>query len=260
MATEEFNRLFVTSRYIVGDLNKFLLLLEREADHILEKKDKQKKKELDIIQATILENKQASTPSRLVMALESVEMLYQASADILKLESNTISIIGCDSGSDKSFDFLGLAKVIDCVKEIILSLWEKVIFYRELKLHSHLELISDSLPVIEKISEMESKKQLDPEQATLLKRKITEGVKKFFKAGVTIPEIQEKTTFNPRKLMSPEPKLLTSTTKELGNQNEINEDVVDKKNLDKDELEKLGKDDIKKLKTLLSEIENKKAD
>lgn len=83
-----------------------------------------------------------------------------------------------------------------------------MVFFREQKLGAKLELVAGKLPIIEKISEMEKAGQLEPEQAEILRRDIGLGAEKFISAGAIIPEIENHSHFNPRQLMSPEPKLL----------------------------------------------------
>jgi hypothetical protein len=158
-----------------------------------------------------------SSPMRLVEILESVTLLYDACTIITESAHETLGVIACDSGSDKSFDFLGVAKVIECVKDVILSLWDRVVFYKEKKVSEHIDLISKSLPIIENISSLESQNKISPEQAELLRRNIFDGVAKFSMSGAIIPEIEPRSYYNPRVLMAPEPKLLTSSIPEPEN-------------------------------------------
>ena len=125
----------------------------------------------------------------------------------LREKDGRLAVVACDSGSDKTFDFLGAARVLECVKEIIVILWSNVVFFRENREGRRLELIEQSLPLLERLEKM---KETDPERAELLKRQVVESAIKFREAGVTIPEIEKHTVFNPRQLMRPEPKLLIS--------------------------------------------------
>ena len=139
-----------------------------------------------------------SAPRRLVEALESVDLLYLSCGEVLGLPNNDLSVIACDSGSDKTFDFLGGAKIMESVKELVLALWDRVVFYRERQLSQHVQLIAESLPIIDKIGEMEQEKKLEPEKAAILRRQVIDGASKFLASGMTIPEIQASTTHNPR--------------------------------------------------------------
>lgn len=157
----------------------------------------------------ILENKDEdiSNIDRIVAVLESVKTLYEVAAKIEGISDSDLGVIGCDSGSDKSFDFIGSEKAIQRVKEIILSVWDRVIFHQENKVEKRLDVISKSIPIIEEIKN--KKKTLGAEQAKLLEKAVLDGVKKFVESGAMIPEIQEKTSYNPRELLAPQPKLLT---------------------------------------------------
>lgn len=72
-----------------------------------------------------------STPARLNTALESVTLLYEAVATMQRLPLNTLSVIACDSGVDKSFDFLGRTPAIRAVKDVLLSVWDRVMVAKE---------------------------------------------------------------------------------------------------------------------------------
>jgi len=169
-----------------------------------------------LLSVILIEDKSRfSSPARIVEVLQSVDDIYEACAEICELPSEKLSVIACDSGSDKSFDFLGAAKVVECVKEVILSLWDRVIFFREKKLSQRLELIADALPIVEQIGTLERDKKIGPEQAELLRRKILSGVGKFVESGATIPEIEGRSHFNPRVLLAPEPKLLVAAPDEI---------------------------------------------
>jgi hypothetical protein len=191
-------------------LPRIIELLRRKSEVLIEagKEVTDKKPTFSSLTVYVIEENFVSTPERLIYMLQSIQGFYDISAFFLNLNNADLSIIACDSGSDKSFDFLGAAKIIECVKEIILSFWDKVIYYREEKTANHLDLIAKSLPIYEKLSTMIDAGQIEPERAELLRRQIIESVGKFSKAGVTTPEIERNTFYNPRQLMQPEPKLL----------------------------------------------------
>jgi hypothetical protein len=197
--------------FIRRELPRVMALLATDASKIKEEaiadashgSESQEVLELRIIE----QNHERSRPHRIISAIESVTMLYEVAAELDNLPSNTLTIIGCDSGSDKEFDFLGLAKALRAVKETILALWDRVVFFSERKMHAGFELLSESLPLIERIDQMNGN-ALSPEQCELMKRKVLGGVQRFLDAGCTIPEIDKATQFSPRALLAPSPKLL----------------------------------------------------
>jgi hypothetical protein len=193
-------------------LPKILKLIERKSDAKAADNEKPKTNtsadELGLLSVTVIEDREKSTPERLVLVLQSIDGLYRACACLAGEQETGLCVESCDSGSDKAFDFLGVAKVVEFVKEIILSFWDRVVYFREDKTGRRLELVAQSLPILDQISEMKEAGKLEPERAELLKRQIVDSVTKFGTAGATIPEIDRATFHNPRQLMKPEPKLL----------------------------------------------------
>jgi hypothetical protein len=168
-------------------------------------------RDYEFISVTAIEaGKSLSTPARLANILESLDLLYRAVAEIENLPQSDLVVAGCDSGSDKSFDFLGLAQVVAGVKEILIAAWDRVVFYRERKFDSQLDLIIKTLPILERIDQMRDANSLSPESAELLRRRISEGVSKFIDAGATIPELEKHAAHSPRALMAPQPKYLAA--------------------------------------------------
>lgn len=176
-------------------------------------------KEMKLLSVTVFEsNNRFSSPQRLVNVLESVNGFYTACAYINDESPDTLSVVGCDSGSDKSFDFLGVAKVIECVTQLIENLWDRVVFYKEKQFDVRLDLINKTLPIYEKLSELETGKKIEPELAERLRRNIFDGVNKFVESGASIPEIDARSTYNSRSLLTPVQKLLVSAPEETETQ------------------------------------------
>jgi hypothetical protein len=206
-------RLHRSIRFVDDDLSKVTRLLttvgvEAELSELEAPTSHAAEHSLTIV---VIENdERASKPARLIDAIQSIVQFYEAFAVILDYNADSLSVIGCDSGSDKSFDFLGVAKGIVAVKELIIALWDRVVFYRETKVSRQLELITQALPVIAQIGELETAKTLGPEQAEILRRKILSGAEQFIRAGVVTLDIRARSTVEPRLLMAPEPKLLVA--------------------------------------------------
>lgn len=206
-----------------------------------------------------------STPTRLANVLESIDSFYKACALINSEAENTLSVVACDSGSDKSFDFLGIAKVMESVVNLIESLWERVVFYHENKTDERFKLIAKSLPLIEQIKKMEVEKIIEPERAEILKRNIFEGVNKFIESGASIPQIEKKSDYNPRSLLSPSQKLLVAAPSDNIKNNEVSKSEEKIKNESRNEsdlsepnLSNLNKEEITQLLKLLqkAKLEN----
>jgi hypothetical protein len=164
----------------------------------------------EVLTAILVEEPgQASKPERLVEAIESVSRLYLVFATLQGLSPESLAIIGCDSGSDKSFDFLGIADAIKAAKGLIIELWDRTVFYRQLRTDQNINVALKSLSVIEEISRMELQGSLPHEDAERLRHYATEGAGQFLNCGIIIPELKAHTSFDLRRLMVPQPKLLT---------------------------------------------------
>ncbi len=96
------------------------------------------------------------------------------------------------------------------VKEIIITIWDRVVFHRHHQAGEGLSLILDSLPILEKIADLEKNKSIEKEQAALLKRQVICGATQFIEAGAVIPELDAVSSHNPKQLMRAEQKLLLS--------------------------------------------------
>lgn len=218
-------------RFAIRHLPLIISLVKQEPFRLLDQSPdaKQSKfKDKDILSIIVIEEKNRfSSPARLAEVLDSINLLYEVCAILANQKPESLSVIACDSGSDKSFDFLGVAKVIECVKEVILSLWDRVVFFREKQLSHRIELIANALPIIDQIGSLEKDNKLGPEQAEILRRKVIDGVGKFLESGAIIPEISDRASFDPRLLMAPEQKLLSSGTIEVSSETgETHQDAI----------------------------------
>lgn len=174
-------------------------------------KDPKKRLKNEVSGITIIlieEKEQRSTPGRIIQALDSVHRLYEACAELENLPTDDLAVVACDSGSDKSFDLIGLSKPIEGVRKIVLDIWDRVVFYRETQGSHRIQNVAESLPVLDKISRLHENSSLSAEEAEILRRKVMEAATQFQEAGAVIPELYDSKTHEPRQLMAPEPKLL----------------------------------------------------
>lgn len=201
---------------VIHDVTNFLprmidLIKQEEPPSAIVKGSKEDSSHLGVIKLILAEpTGQHSKPERLVQAFLSVRKLYEVVAELEGVSADTLTVTSCDSGSDKTFDFLGVAKAITSLKELLLSLWDRVVFFREKQLAQRLDLVATSLPILERITALQQSQALGPEQAEIMRRKVIDGVGEFLETGSTIPEMNGRSRFEPRQLMAPEPKLLTT--------------------------------------------------
>ena len=159
----------------------------------------------------IEEKGQLSRPVRLVNVLQGVAAIYETHAILLSVPAETLLVATCDSGSDKAFDFLGVANAIQALKETIFSLWDRVAFFRERKVLVSLHLIAEALPVLSEISALAERNAIGPEQAEILRRKVIDGAIQLVEAGAIPPELPALGHRDLRVLAAPEPKLLSTS-------------------------------------------------
>lgn len=161
-----------------------------------------------------------SSPDRIVEALSSIDHLYEVYLELHALPLSSLAVISLDSGSDQSFDLLGIAKVIESIKDLIVELWDKIVFFNQRKNAEWLSQAVSTLSIIREIGELEEKGILQPEKAQILKDKASHAAEQFVNAGAYVPEIERRTHHNPRELLAPQPKLLVAPTKAKMTENE----------------------------------------
>jgi hypothetical protein len=207
--------IFVWNRYLYFAVNYLPLFLELIKPEYLaaaqkrgdEVPDEYKGKTL-LTTILIEDSKHPPTIDRITDLLASVSSLYDTSTMLLKHPTVHLTMVGCDAGSEKTFEFLGATRVMEMVKEILLSLWDRIMFFRERQIAQRVELVAKSLPAINEIWAMENENKIGHEEAELLRVKLIDSVQKFITCGAVIPEMLERSTFDPHELMMPEPQLL----------------------------------------------------
>ncbi len=180
-----------------------------------------------IIRLILIDNDEnPSSPRRLSDLLEGTQTLYNVCALINQEPTEELRIIACDSGSDQSFDLVGAAKVVDCVKELILSMWDRIVYFRELQMSQRIKLVAETLPLLEQLAKLEERNGISAEEATRLRYGLAEGAGKFLASKAIIAEMEkaEVTRFNPRQLIAPEQKLLSAHAHDSIEENALSEE------------------------------------
>jgi hypothetical protein len=149
-------------------------------------------------------NQSPSSPRRIADALESVSALYEACARIHHREFDDLTVVACDSGSDKVFHFEGHSAVVRSLKDLILSIWERIVFYRERTVQERISLLTHSIPVLDKVAEMELHGSLDAPSADLARKAIVNGVRRFLSSGSMIQRTSTHEAIDERALIVPE--------------------------------------------------------
>lgn len=201
-------------RFALDHLPRLLSLIEQDYVEAIRNQDVSAPPALSgktLLTVVLVESDaQFSSPSRLIYALDAIAGLYHVFAVLEGEADSDLSVLACDSGSDKSFDFLGLAKLMEEVRKLIVSIWDRRVFYRHMHVSQCIGTIAESLPVIERIHALRESGALGPEQAELLKRRTIDSATKFLESGSLISDMERESVQSPRLLMRVEPKLLAA--------------------------------------------------
>ena len=208
-------RLFSISNRIIFSINhlpSFLQILEPEYEReIAERHEDSDLAGKSMLRVRLPERDYGySIPSRVTQMIDSVSILYSACAMLENRGDDDLVIIGCDSGADKSFDFLGDSNAIEAVKHVLLSMWDRIVLLREVQLGKRNKMIAQTLPINETLEEMEASGEFDREYVAVLRNKLNKGVTLFAECGATLPEFDQEKHHEPSQLLQPEIKLLAA--------------------------------------------------
>jgi len=210
---EIINELYSSIQFLMNQLPKIQELGNVDEDKIAAVIEAGKNAGVEYVplSVVVIEEEDLSSPARLSSMLDGIQGLYEVAGRLQNLPVQDLIVTACDSGNDKQFDFLGSSTIIAGVKDIILSFWDRVVFYREDKKGEYIKLLTKSLPVIEVVNTMEKDGELEKEEAEILRRKVIAAVTNLTRAGITIPEMVEHSQHDPRELMRPDRKSLADS-------------------------------------------------
>lgn len=155
------------------------------------------------LQVQVIDDAEERTPvERLIGVLESVRELHAVSCRIAGIDDR-LCVLALDSGGDKTVDFFGAAAAMAGLREILLSMWDKVVFYRSARSGDRNRLVAENLSVLWELQALQETGKLSAQDAAELRRRTIDAALRFLEAGATIPEIENRATFEPRELMAP---------------------------------------------------------
>jgi len=73
-----------------------------------------------------------STTLRITESLQGISNLYEGLAALAGLAESTLAVVACDGADCKSFELTGAAQIIEELKALILTIWSRAIFFKEL--------------------------------------------------------------------------------------------------------------------------------
>src|SRR5688572_30400471 len=101
-----------------------------------------------------------------------------------------LAVVGLDSGSEKSLDFLGIARLMHELRELVQALYNIVAFHKQNVTIRNLQVASETLGVASKISKMEESDEIDSEQASRMRHALYQGLERLAATGAYIPGIK----------------------------------------------------------------------
>ncbi len=161
------------------------------------------------------------TPKKIASTLESVQQLYNCFVTLEHIESPAeLTIIGMDSGNEKSIELTGETIVLEKMKELLYGVWMQVLPSHNQYLSEQLKLILKSLPILERIEELSTLGRLEKEKAALVKRQLTTSLEDLIRSNTIVEEMYDHWEKDPRVAMQLTPRLTTQNVEQSATKEE----------------------------------------
>ena len=195
--------------------NKLPTLIDLFSQHIgdlsnIESRSIQQDSKRSILKVILPEDDdEGSSPDRIAIIMKAIAGFYEIFSALERDEhSLRITVVAIDSGSDKSFDFIGAASNVAQIIILILGIYEDKKIERNMSHHDLIISISENLLVMKDLKEAVEAKIITNEEFERLKKRLLESIDQFVVAGAIIPEMGDVKPDDPRRIMSAETKLL----------------------------------------------------
>lgn len=150
------------------------------------------------------------TPKKIASTLESVQQLYNCFITLEHIENPAeLTIIGMDSGNEKSIELTGETVALEKMKELLYGVWMQVLPSHNQYLSEQLKLILKSLPILERVEELSTLGRLEKEKAALVKRQLTTSLEDLIRSNTIVEEMYDHWEKDPRVAMQLTPRLTT---------------------------------------------------
>lgn len=205
-------------------LPRVLEMLERDYGDVVDSNESMRSKIDGLeIQTVVLsdEGDSLSSPSRLIDLLTAVREIYAAVAEIEGLPTDGIAVVGLDSGSEKSFDFLGVARIISEVRLLLQFLYTAVSMHKQTVTLKNLAVVAETMPLIHRLDKLKHDNIVDEESASRIRHNLLANLEKFSSVGAYTPEMKKVLSTTPSLVMRPLPRLLTGPARALTTQVEL---------------------------------------
>lgn len=151
---------------------------------------------------------QRSRATRISQAIEAISEIYEAIARLQGEAVDTLTLVACDSGSNKVFDFRGLRGVVAELRTGIVELFDRIHLLRERKDDAELDLVLKRLDIFRKLEAAKAAGEISPEQAAMVERLTISGMTKFVHTGVLTRDITNPRPVDPVTLVKPAEQML----------------------------------------------------
>ncbi|GIL40131.1 hypothetical protein [Roseiterribacter gracilis] len=143
-----------------------------------------------------------STPARIKTAMSAIEDLYDVAMVLGSDSFDPILVLGLDSGSDKSIDFVGSAKPIATVRDALVQILNVTIFLKESRAERRVEILEKEIGLFARIAEFESSGKAREGELAVARQKTIRAVEALLEAGAVLAEQDRPRVVNPRKYLA----------------------------------------------------------
>lgn len=157
---------------------------------------------------------------RLEEILPEIRLLYVELCTIFDVSEKGLRILYLDSGSGLTINIKGDAKIVDSMRRLFISVWDKIRFRKTEDFTRSLEALDSSLDILEKINEKKSRGVINDEDARRMSHLVSAHTLSLFEKGATLREIQKNETISNQALLlnNVQVKYLTSGEENKANQ------------------------------------------
>ncbi len=169
-----------------------------------------------LVQTVILsdEGGQLSSPMRIVELITAVQQIYAVIAEADGISDASLAIVGMDSGSEKSFDFLGLARLMHEFRETVQMVYNMITFHKQNVTLKNLQVAGEAMAVVGKIAKLEKSKAISEDDASRMKQRLFAGLERFSATGAYTQEM-DAPHLPPALAMRPQPRMLTGPAENI---------------------------------------------
>ncbi len=155
------------------------------------------------------------TVKHLLAILQAIDDLYSAISTVYELPHSELVVGALDSGSDKEFDILGIAKAVKILSDMLLEAWNRYRTAKAADTSVSYKTALEGISLLEKLHAAESKQSISREAAESLRRTIVKSIDSLFSNGVYTDAMEDQPNIVPSVLPVERRRLLTHNVSDL---------------------------------------------